>query len=567
MQYIPNTLETMSNIIDTFRLLDDKDDKKEMWTMILEQAAKTATQKFLLSDLQGDTEGAVHDGKGVKVPAGFHEGYRQYGNDGWLGLSVPEIYGGSGMHYLLSTASQEYFSASNMALSLCPMLTQGVIDLLIKFGTKEQQEKYLGNLLSGKWSGTMNLTEPHAGTDLGLIKTKAIKQDDGTYRIFGQKIYITFGDHDMSENIIHAVLARTDGAPEGTKGLSLFLVPKIHVDGSNQPNDVRCISIENKLGIHGSPTCTMIYGDRGEGAVAYLLGKELDGMSNMFEMMNAARLAVGLQGVAIAERARQMAISYANQRQQGKNILDHKEKAPTLIINHPDVERMINLSTALTRIARSIVLKTALEVEIARSSEDPVAKKNANILVEYLTPVAKAFATDVGSEVADLNIQVHGGMGFIEDTRAAQLYRDIRISRIYEGTNGVQAMDLIGRKLVKDQGAAVRLLVKQMNAEASSLTDGLLVLECANMLSKSTQKIAEYGLGGNLHAAASLAVDYLNIVAITVGTWLVARQRTFHHDDGPLKADLGMTMETIKERVFPRAKMHFDIINNMKLKK
>ena len=367
---------------------------------------------------------------------------------GWNGLASPAEWGGQGLPQIVNAACTEMWNGASMAFGVGPLLTMGAIDALNAHGSDALKRAYLEKLVTGEWTGTMHLTEPQAGSDVGALRTRAERAADGTYRITGQKIFITYGEHDLTDNIIHFVLARLPDAPPGTRGISLFLVPKFLLNADGSPgarNDVRAHSIEHKLGIHGSPTCTMVFGDHG-GATGFLIGEENAGMACMFTMMNRARLAVGLQGVGIAERATQQAIAYARERKQGRTTgMPAKESAP--IIAHPDVKRMLMTMRALTQAARSICYATALALDRAERGTDKAAREAAHARASLLTPLAKAFSSDIGIEVTSLGVQVHGGMGFIEETGAAQLYRDARIAAIYEGTNGIQAIDLVTRKL------------------------------------------------------------------------------------------------------------------------
>ncbi len=403
-------------------------------------------------------------GKVVAAP-GFADAYRQWAAGGWNAITAPTEYGGMGLPLLLNTACNEIWNAANMAFSLCPLLTLGAIEALQSHATEALKRLYLEKLVSGEWTGTMNFTEPQAGSDLSALRARAERQADGTYKLFGSKIYITYGEHDMTENILHFVLARLPDAPTGTRGISLFLAPKFlaNPDGSlGERNDVYCTSLEHKLGIHASPTCTMVYGDHG-GAKGFLVGEENKGLACMFTMMNSARLNVGVQGVGIAERAFQQALAYAKERRQGHADGDRTE-AMSPIVRHPDVARMLMTMKALTAAARTICLMTADAIDRSKREHNDIARAQAAERASLLTPVAKAFSTDIGSEVASLGIQVHGGMGFIEETGAAQYLRDARIAAIYEGTNGIQAIDLVQRKLGLSGGAAVAREIADMHA-------------------------------------------------------------------------------------------------------
>jgi alkylation response protein AidB-like acyl-CoA dehydrogenase len=399
------------------------------------------------------------------MPPGWKEAYTAWWQGGWNGLAAPADYGGQGLPQALNAACIEMWNSAAMAFGLGPLLTIAAVDALAAHGSEALKKTYLPKLVSGEWMGTMQLTEPQAGSDVGALRTRAVPAGDGTYRITGNKIFITYGEHELTDNIIHFVLARLPDAPPGTRGISLFLVPKylLNADGSRGArNDVRAHSIEHKLGIHASPTCTMVYGDNG-GATAYLVGEENRGMACMFTMMNQARLAVGLQGVAIAEAATQQAASYARERKQGRSAgMPATQSAP--IIAHADVKRMLLTMRSLTNAARAIAYTTAVSLDRAHRAGDEAARHAANERASLLTPVAKAFSTDVGTEVASLGVQVHGGMGFIEETGAAQFYRDARIAQIYEGTNGIQSIDLVARKLPLSGGATVRNFIGELRS-------------------------------------------------------------------------------------------------------
>lgn len=419
----------------------------DLTAAILEEAAKLAENVLAPLNRVGDAEHCKLEGEVVTTPTGFKDAYAQFVEGGWQGLQFPAELGGMGLPRALGVAILEMIQGANLAFGLGPMLTYGGIEALIAHGTDEQREMYLGKLLTGEWSATMNLTEPQAGSDVGALRTKAEPNGDGSWAVSGQKIFITWGEHDCAENIIHLVLARTPGSPDGTKGISLFLVPKILPDGSR--NDLRAIGLEHKLGIHGSPTCTMEY----TGAKGWLIGEENAGMRCMFTMMNSARLNVGVQGVGIAERAYQQALAYAQERKQGRAI-DAEGPAPHAIIHHPDIKRTLATMRAKIAAARAICISCAVAADMAHHAEDADEKAVARRREELLTPIAKAWSTDVGVEVASLGVQVHGGMGYIEETGAAQHLRDARITPIYEGTNAIQAIDLVGRKLNMDGGAA-----------------------------------------------------------------------------------------------------------------
>ncbi|MGE7416853.1 acyl-CoA dehydrogenase [Methylobacterium tarhaniae] len=415
---------------------------------ILEEAGRFANDVVAPLNKVGDRHGTPLKDGVVTMPPGYREAYRAWTEGGWNALPGPVEYGGQGLPILLNAACIEMWNSAAMAFGLGPLLTAGGVEALSRHGSEELRARYLEKLVSGEWTATMNLTEPQAGSDLSVMRTRAEPAGDGSYRISGEKIYITWGEHDLTDNIVHLVLARLPDAPAGTRGISLFLVPKVLPDGTR--NALRCAGIEHKLGIHGSPTCTMVY----DGATGWLVGEPNRGLACMFTMMNNARLGVGLQGVAIAERAYQQALLYARDRRQGR--ASAATDGASAIIEHPDVQRMLLTMKALTAASRGICYLTAEAIDRAHRAPDEAARKAAQARASLLTPVAKAFSTDIGIEVASLGIQVHGGMGFVEETGAAQHLRDARIAAIYEGTNGIQAIDLVTRKLPLDAGAVVR---------------------------------------------------------------------------------------------------------------
>jgi acyl-CoA dehydrogenase len=418
----------------------------------------------------GDLQGVKLDGDRVQTVAGWPAAYRQWREGGWNAVAAPVDYGGMGLPVLVNAACAEMWNAANMAFALCPMLSGGAIDALAEHGSERLKALFLEKVVTGEWTGTMNLTEPQAGSDLNAVRTRAEPQADGTYKIFGSKIFITYGEHDLTDNIVHLVLARLPDAPPGTRGISLFLVPKFLVeeDGSlGQRNDVHCVGVEHKLGIHASPTCTLAYGDHG-GAVGFLIGEENRGLACMFTMMNNARLNVGIQGVAIAERATQQAVAFAHERRQGR-ALGETAAAMSIIAAHPDVQRMLMTMKALTAAARSLCFLTAAALDAGQRAGSDADRRAGDERASLLTPIAKAFSTDIANEVASLGIQVHGGMGFIEETGAAQYYRDARIAAIYEGTNGIQAVDLVQRKLGLSGGEVLRNEIADMRAVLEDL--------------------------------------------------------------------------------------------------
>lgn len=505
----------------------------ELVLPILEEASKLASEVLAPLNSVGDKEGAKLVSGDVIAAPGFKEAYAAYQQGGWIGLSFPEKWGGQGLPKALALAVMEMIHASNMSFGLCPMLSLGAIEALLAHGTPEQQEKYLPKLVSGEWTGTMNLTEPQAGSDVGALKTKATPQQDGTYRISGQKIYITWGDHDCAENIIHLVLARLPDAPEGSRGVSLFLVPKFMVneDGSlGERNDLRCIGLEKKMGIHASPTCVMEYGGNG-GAVGYLIGQENRGLACMFTMMNSARLNVGLQGVAVGDAAYQEALNYANERKQGK-APTWKGDGPAPIIHHADVRRNLTIMRSRVMAARSICYACAVAADEAVSAETEEQRQAAKLREELLTPVAKAWSTDMGVDVASLGVQIHGGMGFMDETLAAQLYRDARIAPIYEGTNGIQAADLVGRKLAMANGEAMSSMLNEMRDTARSArnTNDPQIVQIAERLEEGIEALDEATswisglLTSDRDKALASATPYLELTGDVMGGRYLLKQ-------------------------------------------
>ncbi len=481
----------------------------------------------------GDKEGVTlsEDGR-VVTPPEFKNAYRAYVEAGWGAVPFPPEYGGHGFPWVVGIAIQEMLTTSNMAFSLNPMLTQGAIEAVLLHGSDELRATYLEKLISAEWSGTMCLTEPQAGSDLGAVRTKAVLQDDGTYRITGQKIFITWGDHDLADNVIHLVLARTPDGKPGTKGLSMFLVPKVLVndDGTlGRKNEVTVVSLEHKLGIHASPTCVLAFGDD-EGSVGYLVGEEFEGMKNMFTMMNSARLSVGLQGLAIAERAYQDALQYAQERRQGRAV-GTEPGTSSPIIDHPDVRRMLLTQRSYIEAMRSLIYTNAAAMDIALNHPDEDRRRQGAELADLLTPLSKAWSTDLGVELTSLAIQVYGGMGYIEEAGVAQHYRDARIAPIYEGTNGIQAMDLVGRKLPMRGGEVVREFIGRMaalDADLEAAGDDLATIrsgmaDALAALSDATLWLAQRGMA-NINDALAAATPYLRMFATVTGGWFMARQ-------------------------------------------
>ena len=500
---------------------------------IIREAGKFGAEVLAPLNAIGDRVGSnLVDGK-VTTPPGFSDAYRAFVDGGWSTLPCSETYGGQGLPEIAATPVGEIWNASNVSFGLCPLLTQGAIHAIEAGGSEILKAKYLPNMVAGEWTGTMNLTEPHAGSDLGPLATRAVPQGDGTYRITGTKIFITWGEHEMAKNIIHLVLARLPDAPAGTRGISLFLVPKylVNDDGSlGARNDVICAGVEHKLGIMASPTCVMKLGENG-GAIGYLVGEENRGLATMFVMMNAARLGVGAQGVGVAESATQHAVAYAKERRQGKSFAANGAPGMSPIIEHPDVRRMLLTMKALTMAARMICYATARELDIAHRAADEKERNDARNRAALLTPLAKAFSTDIANEVASLGVQVHGGMGFVEETGAAQYLRDARILPIYEGTNGIQAIDLVTRKLTLDGGRPVTSFLSELGAiiadaraahrnefghMADRLTEALTALQSATLWMAQT-------LPGNPEKVLASATPYLRLMSLTAGGSYLAK--------------------------------------------
>lgn len=494
----------------------------DLVSAVLEEAARFGGEVLAPLNPVGDHEGCKLENGRVVVPTGFAAAYKQFVDGGWNAVPFEPEWGGQGLPQVVATAVQEIWHAANMSFALTPMLTQGAVEALSVHGSDDLKQTYLAKLVSGEWTGTMNLTEPSAGSDVGALRTKAVKQADGTYRITGQKIFITSGDHEMADNIVHLVLARLPDAPPGVKGISLFVVPKflVNPDGSlGRRNDVACIKLEEKLGIHGSPTCVMAFGEA-EGAIGWLVGEENKGLALMFTMMNNARLSVGLEGVAQSERATQKAVAYAKERVQSGGP----------IIIHADVRRMLLTNKALTEATRALAYYAASRLDIARHHPDSAIRAEAQALVDLLIPVVKAWSTDTGLAVASTAIQVFGGMGFVEETGVAQHMRDARIAQIYEGTNGIQAMDLAGRKVVRDGGKAFGLLLEQIravDAELAQAGEGWSGLKHRlGAAAAACDQAAKFLIDNHTKDPALLgavAVPFLELVGITIGGWLMAQ--------------------------------------------
>ena len=532
---------------------------------ILEEAGKFTTEVIAPTNRIGDEEKAHLGSHGVVVPEAFKDAYKQLVDNGWPTLSASEKYGGQGLPISLANAVFEMLN-SNIAFTLCQMLTSGAVEALEAHASEAQKEKYLRQIISGNWSATMNLTEPQAGSDVGAVKTKAEPQPDGTYKIYGTKIYITYGDHDMAENIIHLVLARTPGAPEGTKGISLFIVPKFFVndDGSlGDRNDVKCIGLEDKLGIHASPTCVMSFGEN-DGAVGWLIGAENTGMAAMFTMMNNARLNVGIQGVGLAEQATQIAMSYAADRVQGRAPdADRGDNTPVPIATHPDVRNMLMTMRSLTDAARAICYENGVFHDLAHFGGDEKAKA----FNDLLTPISKAFSTDIANEVSSLGVQIHGGMGFIEETGIAQFSRDAKILPIYEGTNGIQAIDLINRKLPLANSAIISEYLAQIEETITQCAEEETLKELSSALKNGfadLQAATDFMLThpNNLDRLYG-ATDYLMLFGLVAGGHYLARGAL-----GTMKtnemAHKVKTANFFMDRLLPRTKSYLASILSSK---
>ena len=504
----------------------------ELVDPILEEAGKLASEVLAPLNQVGDRHGAQLTEKGVVAAPGFADAYKVFREGGWMGLSFPEEFGGQGLPRTLALAVLEMVHASNMAFGLCPMLTFGAIEAIIAHGTDEQKSVYAPKLISGEWTGTMNLTEPQAGSDVGALKTRATPQGDGSYLIEGQKIYITWGDHDMADNIVHLVLARLPDAPEGSRGVSLFVVPKFIPDANGNPgerNDVHCIGLEKKLGIHASPTCVMEYGAKG-GARGWLIGEENRGLACMFTMMNSARLNVGLEGVAVGDAAYQAAYTYAQERKQGK-APSWKGEGPAPIVHHADVRRTLLTMRARVMAARAICFATGMASDLSESAPSEEERASAKLREELLTPIAKAWSTDMGVGVASLGVQIHGGMGFMNDTAASQFYRDARIAPIYEGTNGIQAIDLVGRKLTLGNGAAMDDLMADIDATIDEIrrSNHPQLVSISKRLTEGRDALASATdwmtarLESDRETALAGATPYLELAGDVVGGYFLAR--------------------------------------------
>ncbi|WP_186074441.1 acyl-CoA dehydrogenase [Burkholderia gladioli] len=525
-------MKELAGIDDVAKLPGFEDAGFDTAQAVLDESAKFCGEVLAPLNVEGDKQPSSWSHGAVTATAGFGEAFRQFVAGGWQGLQHPTEYDGQGLPKLIATPCIEMLNASNLSFALCPLLTDGAIEALLTAGTDEQKSRYVPKLISGEWTGTMNLTEPQAGSDLALVRSRAEPQGDGSYKVFGTKIFITWGEHDMADNIVHLVLARTPSAPEGVKGISLFIVPKFLVkeDGSlGERNDVHCVSIEHKLGIKASPTAVLQYGDHG-GAIGYLVGEENRGLEYMFIMMNAARFGVGMQGIGVADRAYQKAAAFAKERVQSRPV-DGSAKQSVTIIHHPDVRRMLGTMRALTEGARALAYVAAAHSDQAHAHPDAAERARHQAIYEYLVPVVKGWSTEMVNEVASLGVQVHGGMGFIEETGAAQYYRDARILAIYEGTTAIQANDLVGRKTVRDGGAVAKSLLVGIDetVEALGAQDTPAFAAMRRHLADGAKSLAaavEFVVAntkGDPNAVFLGSVPYLKLAGIVLCGWQMGR--------------------------------------------
>lgn len=518
--------------IDQIAALPGNAETLDVLDSVLEEAAAFAAGVLDPLNRTGDKAGCTWKDGDVTTPPGFKEAYKKFAESGWIGLPVPEEYGGQALPQVLLGPTLEMWNAANIGFANGPLLNQGAIEAIELVGSEEQKQRFIPNLVSGRWTGTMCLTEPQAGSDLAQVRARAVLEGDH-YRITGTKIFITFGEHDMAENIIHLVLARLPDAPEGTKGISLFIVPKylVKADGSiGERNDVVCASIEHKLGINGNPTCTLNYGEKGSGAVGYLVGEPNRGLEYMFIMMNAARFSVGVQGIALADRAYQSALEYAKERVQGRD-LKPGSRAPEAIFKHPDVRRMLMWQKATIEAMRALAYVTAASLDYALHHPDERVRKEHKAFVELMIPVVKGWCTENAVELCSNALQVFGGMGYIEETGIAQQYRDVRILPIYEGTTGIQALDLVGRKLLRDMGATATKVGRQMEAVAKECTAhgdptvkriGGALSQALVTLNETSQATGMSAMG-DLNRAFACSVPYLRLWGTVAGGWQMAR--------------------------------------------
>jgi len=528
---------------------------------LLDEAGRFFEQTLAPLNRDGDVVGSVRNDDGsITTPPGFVDAYRRYVDAGWSTVGFPPEYDGGGFPWVVNLAIQEMMTSANFSFSLCPMLTQGAIDALLHYGTEDQKETYLRKMVAGEWTGTMNMTEPDAGSDVGALATRAVPAEDGSWRITGQKIYISWGEHDLAENTIHLVLARTPDSPPGTKGISLFVVPKFLVDDDGslgERNDAVCVSIEHKMGLKASPTCVMAFGENG-GATGWLLGEEHQGMRVMFTMMNNARLAVGLEGVSLSERAYQQAVEFANERRQGR-AAGADPGSPSPIVDHPDVQRMLLDMRAGTSAIRGLCYRNAAAIDRSKAAVTEAERNEHDQMAALLTPLSKAWSTDMACEITSIGIQVHGGMGYIEETGAAQHFRDARITPIYEGTNGIQAIDLVGRKVPMEGGAVIRRHLSAMRATAEQADAVESVAPAARHLHAALDAVtaATEWLLEDVDPARRLpgATNYLEMLAVTTGGEILVAGALALLDDGADAAPEEIDDRAILARFFAANRM------------
>jgi 3-(methylthio)propanoyl-CoA dehydrogenase len=525
-------MKELAGLADVARLPGFEEAGEETAQAVLEECAKLNEGVVAPLNVEGDRNPSFWKDGQVTTTPGFKDAFRQFAEGGWQGLQHPTAFGGQGLPKTIGAACIEMINSANLSFALCPLLTDGAIEALLTAGTPEQQQTYIPRMISGEWTGTMNLTEPQAGSDLALVRTRAEPQPDGSYKLFGTKIFITYGEHDMAENIVHLVLARVSGAPEGVKGISLFIVPKFMAkpDGSlGDRNDVHCVSIEHKLGIKASPTAVLQFGDHG-GAVGYLVGQENRGLEYMFIMMNAARYAVGIQGIAVAERAYQQAVAYAKDRVQSRPV-DGSMPGSAPIIHHPDVRRMLMTMRAYTEGCRAMAITAAAAYDAAHAHPDAEVRKQNQAFYEFMVPLVKGYSTEMSLEVTSLGVQVHGGMGFIEETGAAQHYRDAKILTIYEGTTAIQANDLVGRKTARDGGQTAKAIAGQIEATEAALAQrgsaaARAMLKRLKAAREAFVQVVDFIAGqakGNPNAAFAGSVPYLMLAGNLMAGWQLAR--------------------------------------------
>ncbi|NMG77693.1 acyl-CoA dehydrogenase [Aromatoleum diolicum] len=529
MQFV---MRELAGLDEVAKLPGCEEVSSDLVDAILDEANKFASGVLAPLNWSGDQEGAKWDNGSVKTATGWKDAYRQFTEAGWTALACDPQFGGQGLPKLIATAVMEMWKSANMAFSLCPMLTNGAIESITLRGTDDQKAAYLPKMVSGQWTGTMNLTEPQAGSDLAAVRTRAEPQPDGTYRIFGQKIFITYGEHDLTDNIVHLVLARLPDAPEGVKGISLFVVPKFVLNADGTPgarNDVHCVSIEHKLGIHASPTCVLAFGDKG-GAIGTLVGEPNRGLEYMFIMMNEARFAVGMEGVALSERAYQHALTYAKDRVQGTEV-GVRGGPKVSIIHHPDVRRMLMSMKSQTEAMRALAYVVGAATDMAHLHPDEAVRAQKQAFVDLMIPVVKGWCTENSIDIASTGVQVHGGMGFIEEAGAAQHLRDARITTIYEGTTAIQANDLIGRKIAREDGVTIKAVITEMRAVQARLGEQsgeafVAIRKSLDVGISSLESAVEYILatyGKDVKAASVGSVPFLKLLGIVAGGWMMAR--------------------------------------------